>query len=84
MSAEKRTASFWLPVRTIAQIAHLAAALHTTRGEVITRAIADLAQREGLPVEEQEPAAHRLPQPRPPRTRRIADPPGPIQTKYNN
>jgi len=55
MSMEKRTASFWLPVRTIAQIVRLAAALHLTQGQAITRAIEELARREGLPVEAPSP-----------------------------
>ncbi len=84
MSMEKRTASFWLPVRTIAQIVRLAAALHLTQGQAITRAIEELARREGLPVEAPSPDPQPPVAPRPKRTRRISDPPGPIATKYNN
>ena len=84
MAMEKRTASFWLPVRTIAQIARLSTALHVTQGQAIAQAIEELARREGLPVAEAEPASPRQATPRPKRTRRIADPPGPIVTKYNN
>jgi len=84
MSVEKRTASFWLPVRTIIQIVRLAAALHVTQGQAITQAIEELARREGLPAEEHEPESPRQTTARPKRTRRIADPPGPIATKYNN
>ncbi len=84
MSVEKRTASFWLPVRTIAQVVRLAATLHVTQGQVITRAIDELARREGLPVEEHVPNSPPQVTPRPKRTRRISDPPGPIATKYNN
>jgi hypothetical protein len=83
MSTEKRTASFWLPVRTITQIVRLAAALHTTQGQVITQAIEELSRREGLPVES-PPASSPQVALRPKRTRRISDPPGPIATKYNN
>ncbi len=84
MSMEKRTASFWLPVRTIAQIVRLAAALHVTQGQAITQAIEELARHAGLPVEDHAPDSPPPAAPRPKRTRRISDPPGPIATKYNN
>ncbi len=84
MAVEKRTASFWLPVQTITQIVRLSTALHVTQGQVIARAIEELARQEGLPVAETEPAPPRQATPRPKRARRIADPPGPITTKYNN
>lgn len=80
----KRTASFWLPVRTIAQLARLAAALQVTQGQAITQAIEELARREGLPLEAPAPDPQPHVAPRPKRTRRIADPPGPIATKYND
>jgi len=58
--------------------------LHVTQGQVIAQAIEELARREGLPIAEAEPVSPRQATPRPKRAGRVADPPGPIATKYNN
>ena len=81
MPARRTPKTYMVSSQTIRLIEELGDALDLSNAAVLARAVAELARREGLVVDPEDEPPHR---PHGPRKRRIADPPGPIRTRYND